>query len=60
MIEVVRNKFTHLLFSFRPIVIFIFLLATVFLGIKATKLKIDAGFEKQLPMKHPYIQTLIA
>ena len=59
MIEVVRNKFTHFLFSFRPIVIFIFLLATVFLGIKATKLKIDAGFEKQLPMKHPYIQTFM-
>ena len=59
MIEVVRNKFTHFLFSFRSIVIFIFLLATVFLGIKATKLKIDAGFEKQLPMKHPYIQTFM-
>ena len=59
MIEVIRNKFTQFLFAFRPAVILVFLLVTIFLGNKATQLKIDAGFEKQLPMKHPYIQTFM-
>lgn len=59
MINKIRDSFTNLIFSFRPLVILFFLAATAFLTHKATKLKIDAGFEKQLPMKHPYIQTFM-
>lgn len=32
-------------------------LMTVFLGWQATQLRLDAGFEKQLPLGHPYIQV---
>ncbi|MGH8561332.1 MAG: efflux RND transporter permease subunit, partial [Nevskiales bacterium] len=32
------------------------LLATLFLGWQATRTKVDAGFEKSLPLKHEYMQ----
>jgi len=37
----------------------ILLLATCFLGYQASKIQVDAGFEKQLPKKHQYIQTFL-
>lgn len=33
----------------------VLLLLTLFLGWQATQLRLDAGFEKQLPLGHPYI-----
>ncbi|MDE1008602.1 MAG: hypothetical protein OSB38_23300, partial [Paraburkholderia fungorum] len=30
---------------------------TLFLGWQASQLKLDAGFEKMLPLGHPYIQV---
>ncbi|MEJ2669182.1 MAG: MMPL family transporter, partial [Gammaproteobacteria bacterium] len=35
-------------------------LLTVLLGWQATKIKIDAGFSKLLPLQHPFMQTLLA
>ena len=49
-----------LIFDHKPIVIGIFALITLFLGYTAaTQLRIDAGFSKQLPLKHEYMQTFV-
>ena len=32
-------------------------LVTAFMGWQASQLRPDAGFEKQLPLEHPYIQV---
>lgn len=37
-----------------------FVLATLLLGASATRLEIDAGFEKTIPLEHPYMQTFVA
>jgi predicted RND superfamily exporter protein len=37
----------------------LFAVITLVLGFEASQLKVDAGFEKQLPLKHPYIQTFL-
>ena len=45
-----------LIFSRRFVTLGFMLVLTVILGWQATHLKIDAGFEKQIPLQHPYIQ----
>ena len=47
-----------LIFSKRPMTLTVIALLTVFLGWQASNLKLDSGFEKQLPKDHPYIQIL--
>ncbi|MDP7048090.1 MAG: MMPL family transporter [Verrucomicrobiota bacterium] len=44
-------------FGYRKWMLVVFLLATVLLFGFATQTRIDAGFEKQLPEGHPYIET---
>jgi len=44
-------------FNNRVLVLVLFTLATVFMGWQAAKLRVDAGFEKGLPLNHPYMQT---
>lgn len=46
-------------FGHRRLVIGLFLLATVLLGWAASRLRVDAGFMKQLPLKHPYMATFL-
>ena len=46
-------------FSNRPLFLLLFVAFTGFLGYKASHLKVDAGFEKQLPLTHPFIQTFL-
>ncbi len=46
-------------FAARPVVLVIFALVTVGMAVLASQLRIDAGFEKQLPIKHPYMQTFL-
>ena len=55
----VVSAIEHVLFRFRKSVLVILALITVVMGYNATKLHVDAGFSKLLPMKHPYIQTLL-
>ncbi len=45
-----------LIFSRRWITLWVLGILTVLLGWQATHLRIDAGFEKQIPLQHPYIQ----
>ena len=48
-----------IVFRFRPLVILLFLLATLFMAWSATGLRVDAGFNKLLPLEHPYMKTFI-
>lgn len=49
----------HLIFGHRLAVIALFVLATAALAWSALGLHIDAGFAKQLPLKHPYMVTFV-
>ncbi|QJR82612.1 RND family transporter [Alteromonas pelagimontana] len=55
------TSFTHfiekLVFGNRKIVIAIFAFVTVFLGYQASQLRLDAGFEKNIPLQHEYMKT---
>ena len=48
-----------LVFDNRRAVLVLFLLATAFMTWSASRLRIDAGFTKLLPAKHPYMQTYL-
>ncbi|WP_026374884.1 efflux RND transporter permease subunit [Aestuariibacter salexigens] len=45
------------IFKNRFIVVALFILATFFLGYQASQLKLDAGFEKNIPLNHEYMQN---
>ncbi|OQX39430.1 MAG: RND transporter [Oceanospirillales bacterium LUC14_002_19_P2] len=47
----------RLFFNNRVFFLVFFLLATVVLGWQATQYRIDASFEKMIPLKHPFIQN---
>jgi len=49
------NLLERALFNHRLLVIIICAIVTLFLGYEATKLKVNAGFDKMLPYKSPYI-----
>jgi hypothetical protein len=45
------------IFSHRPLVIGVFAVVTLAMFYFATQLRVDAGFIKQIPLKHEYMQT---
>ncbi|MBQ4831155.1 RND family transporter [Alteromonas sp. MMG017] len=49
----------HLVFSNRKLVVALFAIATVFLGFQASQMRLDAGFEKNIPLNHEYMKTYI-
>jgi len=51
--------YERLIFNYRPVLLVLFLLATVFLGFKAKDLKPDTSFLKMIPANHPFIQNMI-
>ncbi len=53
------NKFEYMLFRRRLLVLAVFALATIFLLFKATQIKLDAAFTKNIPLKHEYMQTYL-
>lgn len=50
----------RLIFGYRKVVVGIFILATVYLGYQASMMHLDAGFEKNVPLNHEYMQTYMA
>ena len=46
-----------IVFGRRPRTIAVLAIMTVFMAWSASQLKLDTGFEKQLPLGHPYIQV---
>lgn len=49
----------NVVFRYRIFFLCLFLIATLFLGYKASQIKMDAGFAKNLPLKHEYMKTFI-
>ena len=52
-------KIEQLLFSQRKSVIGLFIAITIFMAWSASALKVDAGFNKLLPLQHEYMQTFV-
>ena len=48
------------LFNHRVIVVLLCALVTALLGWQATRLQLNASFEKTIPAKHPYIRNYLA
>ena len=48
-----------LIFENRRLMLWLLALVSVLLTVQAARLAIDAGFEKQLPLKHPYMETFV-
>ncbi len=47
----------RLIFGYRKVVVALFVLATLYLGFQASMMHLDAGFEKNVPLNHPYMKT---
>jgi uncharacterized protein len=52
-------KLEDFLFGRRQLVLLLLGLATLFFAVQASRVRIDAGFEKQLPLEHPYMATFM-
>jgi uncharacterized protein len=50
---------SELIFRFRPLVLMLFMAITLFMLWSATALRVDAGFNKLLPLEHPYMKTFV-
>ncbi len=50
----------RLLFNNRLIVVVLCLVATVVLGLQATRIELNASFEKMIPTSHPFIANFLA
>ncbi|MBW2369041.1 MAG: RND family transporter, partial [Deltaproteobacteria bacterium] len=50
----------RLFFGHRKLCLMVMLAITLFLGYFATEIRPQAGFEKMVPLKHPYIQNFLA
>ena len=49
----------RLIFSHRPWLLVLFLVATVFFSYQITRLRPDASFEKMIPMEHPFVRAFM-
>ncbi|MCL1137147.1 efflux RND transporter permease subunit [Shewanella pneumatophori] len=59
MLDKLVNGFESYLFRHRAFVILLFAIATIFLGLQASNLKMDAAFVKNIPLNHSYMQTYL-
>jgi len=55
----ISRRLESLFFDHRLAVIIVFVVITVLMGWLATRLRIDAGFTKMLPLQHPYMKTFV-
>ena len=53
------NRLEVGLFRHRLVVLLFFVLVSVFLLFQATQIKLDAAFEKNIPLNHSYMQTYL-
>ena len=51
------EKFSAIIFNNRKMWLIIFAFVTVGFAISASQLKVDAGFNKMVPLKHPYMKV---
>ncbi len=55
----ITSKLENAVFGHRRLVIVLFLLVTIVMGWSASRIGIDAGFAKLLPLEHEYMQTYL-
>ena len=53
------ERFADWMFRHRNLLVTLFLVLTAGMAVLATRLKVDASFNKTLPQKHPYIETFL-
>ena len=53
------NRLERLVFNHRLWVVLICAVASLWLGFEATKLQVNASFEKMIPQSHPYIRNYL-
>jgi predicted RND superfamily exporter protein len=53
------RRIADAVFSIRPIILFLFVIGTLAMGFFMAQLRVDAGFMKQLPLDHEYMQTFM-
>ena len=54
------NLAERALFNYRPLIVLLCLVATILLGYQATRIKLNASFEKMVPTSHPYLVNYLA
>ncbi|MDP4029174.1 MAG: MMPL family transporter [Gallionella sp.] len=54
--EKIINAIAHPVFACRRALLVVFALITMLLGYSATHLRVDAGFDKMIPLQHEYMQ----
>jgi len=59
MISRFLDALENFIFGSRPLIIAVFVAATVIMGYGLTNLHVDAGFSKHLPLQHAYMQTFM-
>ena len=57
--EIITKTLEKIIFGYRRTVVVVFICLTVFFAYSATKLRVDAGFMKLLPLKHEYMQVFV-
>ena len=55
--EDVLKLVVPVIYGHRALTFSVLTLLTVWLGWQASQIEADAGFEKQIPLQHPYMQT---
>ena len=48
-----------IVFGNRPLILLLFGVMTLVMGYYASQLRVDAGFKKQIPLQHEYMQTFL-
>lgn len=57
MQSVLIRKIEQFIFAHRLLILTLMVAITAIMGIFAAQLRMDAGFEKQMPIGHEYIKT---
>ncbi|MDT8448754.1 MAG: MMPL family transporter [Wenzhouxiangellaceae bacterium] len=52
-----KSRTADAVFSIRPLILLVFLVGTAVMAFYLMQLRVDAGFKKQLPLEHEYMQT---
>ncbi len=55
-----EKKMERLIFNHRPLWLVIIAILTCYFAFETTRIKIDARFEKMLPMQHEYLQNMFS
>ena len=53
------GKISYWIFHYRKPLLILFIAITILLGAMASQLRVQAGFTKMIPLKHPYMATFL-